>query len=113
MNESKHRLFDTTSSEQEKHSAKAQIAAMRAQARDYRDRNNALVDQIWDLEQKIVQLGDDKSRERLIKEKEAISSQIDEAGYIPKLNALLDEIKALEISVYGHSDVGGDSPYQL
>lgn len=85
------------------------IKQLRALARTYRDRNNELVGQIWELDRKLVENSDEK----LIAKRAEITEQLINEDVEQKLKDIINEIKTLEIALYGHSDVGGPSPYVL
>lgn len=89
------------------------VRELRALARSYRDANNELVKKIWDAEQKLVLPNSETDKASLMKIIEKSSKQLEEKGYIEKIHHLLEEIRALEIELYGHSDIGGNSPYKL
>ena len=86
------------------------IKKLRDVACQYRDKNNALVNQIWALEMRLgnPQPGDDS--DALMKEKAELSAQIAVEAYAEKVQDLIQEIKRLEIALYGHSEVDSDSP---
>ena len=94
-------------------SPEGRIEQLRTIARSYIEANNKLVRQIWDLEQQIVQNNDAEMIERLTEEKNTISSLIMVEEYRTKIGELLEEIKTLEMSLKGYSDVGNNSPYRL
>ena len=91
-----------------------QIEELRALARSLRDANNALVSQLWDVDMQLTQLKDDaeEEKEMLSEKKQELENQIKDAGYQEKYQTLLKQIQALEISIYGHSDIG-NSPFVL
>lgn len=89
----------------------ARVQAMRAEARELRDKNNSLVRQIWDLETELRTPGlSNEQKDLLSKTKKTISNEILNEKYIDRVNALLNEIEHLEIALYGRSDVRSDSP---
>ena len=89
------------------------VAELRSLARGYRDANNKIVSELWDIEQRLVKPIDAKDKTELMTEKENLNSQLKKEKYLEKLNELLEEIKNLEISLYGASDIGKHSPYIL
>lgn len=96
-----------------KGSRNAKVQALRAEAREYRKLNNDLVEQIYTIDREIASIKDEPDKERLIKEKEQLSHQLEQENYIEKLDQLLKEIRELEIALIGRSDVGGSTPYTL
>jgi len=91
-----------------------QIKALRELARGYRDANNALVTQLWDIDYQLMTLTSDKDAKKILCEtKEKITAEIEEKKFDRLFQASLDKIKALEIELYGHSDIGSSSPYVL
>lgn len=89
------------------------IKKLRATARDYRDTHNALVQQLWDVEQNLVISNSEDEKKVFLQEKDELLNKIESKGYIKKINALLEEIKVLEIAVDGFSAIDGNSPYEL
>ena len=53
------------------------------------------------------------ARSYMTEEKNTISSLIMVEEYRTKIGELLEEIKTLEMSLKGYSDVGNNSPYRL
>ncbi len=104
-------LFGEANDKTSTHSKK--ILQLRAEARNYRDENNQLVAKLWDINLKLEQIKDEKEKEMLIKAKSDLTSQIKNNDYDHKFTQLLEEIKTLELNLYGHSDVGGNSPFVL
>lgn len=109
----KYDLFKKPYPENAGASEEARIEALRATARGYTDTHNGLVQQLWDMDQKIAQLKNGEDHSALKDEKAALVRKINEADYINKIDVLLEEIKAWEIAVHGHSDIGSNSPYIL
>ena len=100
--------------EDQRHVANEQIQQLRLMARRYRDMNNTLVQQYWDLEQALLK--DDVSPEQKVvmqNEKEQINNTIQQEGYLNKIETLLAEIEKQEIALNGYSEVNSNSPYQL
>ena len=91
----------------------ARVIELRAMAHGYQDINNKLVGELWDIEQKLVQLKGEEGRSALIRVKTELSNQIETGGYVKKIEALCEEIKTLEMALYGFSELDSSSPYQL
>jgi hypothetical protein len=91
----------------------AKISELRTVARGYRDKNNEQIKELWSIDKKLLneQLTTE-NKASIITQKEKLLLQIETDGYLEKLNALLEQIKALEIEVDGHSNIGS-SPYIL
>ena len=85
------------------------INELRALARDLRDRNNKLVNQIWEIDLKLVENDSDELRAK----RTELTEQLRKEGFEQKFKDTIEEIKALETALYGHSNVGGPSPYVL
>jgi len=90
------------------------ILSLRKNARVLQAKNNELAKQLWDVEFKLIKqdIGPEQLTQ-LTQLKETITQKLIEENYVDKINRLLEVIQTLEISLYGHSDVNGNSPYTL
>lgn len=112
MSREKFTLLDRKYPENEASSTSdARVLAMKKEARELRDINNALVRKIWDLDAELStpDLSPEK-KELLLESKNKIISDIASNNYLDKVNKLLSEIEKLEITLYGSSEVNSDSP---
>ncbi len=89
------------------------IRDLRNEARALREEHNVLVHQVWDIDDRISKSKDTANIELLEKEKAALLTKIEASGNVEKVKELVEEIKALEIAVDGHSDINDHSPYIL
>jgi hypothetical protein len=105
-NESDNILLEDTSDPHHAH-----IIEMRKQARQYIEENKKLVSRLWEIDLKL-ETPSLVDKAALIEEKADLSRQLRETNYPKKIDDLLEEIKALELEVDGHSDIGS-SPYRL
>ncbi|HRD71354.1 MAG TPA: hypothetical protein PK657_14570 [Legionella sp.] len=78
-------------------------------ARTYIESHNELVKKKWQLEIALTNnFSPDKERE-----KQLIDQAIYDSNYENKINELLNELKKLEIKLYGKSDICGTKPYKI
>lgn len=89
------------------------ISALRTLAKKYIAANNDLVNQVWDKDLSLTNSTDIKQREILRNSINQLTQQIAKENYLEIIDFLLKEIRKLEISLYGSSDVGNSSPYKL
>ena len=90
-----------------------QIKELRALARFYQEENNDLVAEIWDLDLKLADTKPGDLSTDLVQKKTELNQQLLAADYPAKIEALKKAIYDLEMDLYGASDLGGDSPYEL
>jgi hypothetical protein len=88
------------------------LEALKVQARDYIKKNNTLVQQLWDIDRKLLDTKDEAEKGALCSHREQLRKTLEDEGYEIKIPALLDKIKALELKLDGHSNIGS-SPYVL
>lgn len=89
------------------------IEELREQARDYIKKNNALVEQLWDIDRQLLDTEDEAEKEALHSRQKQLQNTLKDHGYESEIQKLLGEIKALETKVDGQSDIGSSSPYEL
>ncbi len=72
--------------------------------------NNALVEEIWQIDEELKHQNDPQKVEQLKLEKSKLNEKVDEAGYMDKIQVLKQSIYELEMQVYGKSEVLWHSP---
>jgi len=91
-----------------------EIKLLRGTARALREENNKVVHELWDISFK---LKNDKSplapeeRASLLKSQKELADKSEK--YIQQLNDLREQIKQMEIKLYGVSEINSNSPYEL
>lgn len=103
------RLFDAV----DERGPREQIEKMRAEARSCIEANNTIVDQIWDIDFQLQQPMAEQKKQDLQSKRDRMLHKRATEDYENKINSLLEKIKNLEINLYGHSEIGSKSPYQL
>lgn len=86
----------------------SEIKVLRENARKLRDEINKMVEKVWHIEDKLQATDKDDD---LLKRKQLLQSDIEKQNIV--LDDHLNRIIELEVDLYGHSDVGSNSPYVL
>ncbi|MBL7480597.1 hypothetical protein [Legionella bononiensis] len=73
--------------------------------------NNAIIEQLWDIDRKLVSSGmDDSTKEDLLKQKQELTQKIEDENFAERILNLKKHIHDLEIKEFGESDVLSNSP---
>jgi hypothetical protein len=88
----------------------AAITALRHKARGHLARYNALIEQIWAVDNQLLATQDPGKKQQLEQEKQRIHQQIDQEGDEREYDKTIERIRALEIECYGKAKTGGSSP---
>lgn len=110
MKKTDHHLFKEKTSEP---NLAQQIEALRHEARQCRDAHNNLVKRLWEIDKDLTKPMKAASKHRLELEREQLRVDIHTSAQADKYQSLIKTIYDLEIQCYGHSDVGGHSPFIL
>jgi paraquat-inducible protein B len=90
------------------------IADLRKQARELQAENNRWVEKLLDTKQQLKQPTlTAEQLTTLLAAQKTINAHLLEANYPSKITALLEQIKTLEIDLYGSSDLSRNSPFIL
>jgi hypothetical protein len=94
-------------------SPQEEIKQLKALAHQYIADNNKLVAKIWDIDYMLLKNNTMNKINSLNEEKNKINEKIKSENYEEKIKNTLNRIKDIEIEIFGHSDIGSNSPYQL
>ena len=89
------------------------ILTLRDEARQLRNENNNLVEQLWDIDLKLIVEVSPEIRQLLTDKKNQINNILSDKKYEEKIEHLLEKIIKMETELNGYSKVNSNSPYNL
>lgn len=90
-----------------------EIQQLRSLARQLMNANNPVVTALWEIDIEMAQPGKKSNEAELLANKAKLERQLAEEKYAQRIDDVLEQIKALEISCLGHSELESNSPYCL
>lgn len=97
----KHRDETTTKTQE--------IKMLREQASLLLKENNTIVDELWDIEQQLIQTTE-SAKSKLLQEKNELTTKLNQENYIKRIDDLKKQIYKLEIELFGKSNILKNSP---